>query len=181
MTLRQIATISLIAFSLSACEAVKTTLTDWDQAINGAVNGDAPAAAPPAPRTQTAAKPAPPPRKAAQTKAAAKTPDSRTAMETGQSTAPPATAALAAPAQPVGPVRLIGLSTGETTSLFGRPESEREASPGKIWHYSSGACSLDVHFFFDVSRNDFYALDYKAKGDDAEACLSRLRKPAAKS
>lgn len=198
MTIHPIAALSfasLLVFSLSACEAVKSTLTDWDQAISGSVNGEPPAqpaqrlAQPAAP-----AKPAPsrPARKAAP-KATAKNADKPAAQPADKvedkaedkpadnQSAATSVAALPPAPQATGPVRLIGLSTGETSALLGRPESEREASPGKIWHYSSGPCSVDVHFFFDVSRNDFYALDYKAKGDDADACLNRLRKPAAKS
>jgi len=82
----------------------------------------------------------------------------------------------AAAAPPV--VKLVGLSRDQTSSLLGPPTSERDASPSRVWQYRTVDCALDVYFYFDVSRNDFYALHYGAAGrpsaESADRCLKQV-------
>lgn len=68
------------------------------------------------------------------------------------------------PAPGRGPeIRLVGLSRGETQALLGPPAVESERSPAKVWQYHQGDCLVDVYFYLDVARNEFYALHYEAR------------------
>jgi len=93
-----------------------------------------------------------------------------------------------APSAPAAPraVRLVGLSQTEAEAALGRPATELDRSPARIWQYRSGDCALDLYFYLDVSRNGFYALHYELRGpgpgqtatatapDPANPCLQRL-------
>jgi outer membrane biosynthesis protein TonB len=78
-------------------------------------------------------------------------------------------------------IKLVGMSRGETATLLGAPTEERDAAPAKIWKFMSGDCAVDVYFYLDVARNDFYALHYIVQdrfgattGEPAERCLQRI-------
>lgn len=105
--------------------------------------------------------------------------------------APRSARALPLPPSPApgrGPeIRLVGLSRGETQALLGTPAVESERSPAKVWQYHQGDCSVDVYFYLDVARNEFYALHYETRapvanaggtstsaGSSAEWCLERV-------
>ena len=73
------------------------------------------------------------------------------------------------------------MSRGETATLLGAPAEERDAAPAKIWKFDAGECAVDVYFYLDVARNDFYALHYNVQdrwgvttGEPAERCLQRI-------
>jgi hypothetical protein len=77
--------------------------------------------------------------------------------------------------------KLVGMSRGETATLLGAPTEERDAAPAKIWKFMAGECVIDVYFYLDVARNDFYALHYNVQdrygvttGEPAERCLQRI-------
>jgi hypothetical protein len=78
-------------------------------------------------------------------------------------------------------IRLVGMSRGETATLLGAPAEERDAAPAKIWKFAAGECAVDVYFYLDVARNDFYALHYNVQdrngattGEAADRCLQRI-------
>jgi hypothetical protein len=78
-------------------------------------------------------------------------------------------------------IKLVGMSRSETATLLGSPSEERDAAPAKIWKFSAGDCAVDVYFYLDVKRNDFYALHYNVQdrngattGDAADRCLQRI-------
>jgi hypothetical protein len=78
-------------------------------------------------------------------------------------------------------IKIVGMSRGETANLLGAPAEERDAAPAKIWKFSAGDCAVDVYFYLDVKRNDFYALHYDVQdrngattGEAAERCLQRI-------
>lgn len=74
------------------------------------------------------------------------------------------------PAPGRGPeIRLVGLSRSETQALLGPPAVESERSPAKVWQYHQGDCSVDVYFYLDVARNEFYALHYETRAPLATA------------
>jgi hypothetical protein len=66
-------------------------------------------------------------------------------------------------------IKLVGLSRPETQALLGPPTAESERSPAKVWQYLSGDCAVDVYFYLDVARNEFYALHYEARAPLASA------------
>ena len=146
--------IVVAAGSLAAC-GVDWSDLPWNQ--------PAPSTQAPAPAPPPAATPRPPPRTAA---------------------APAARPAAPSPPGPAPDLKLVGLSQPETAALLGKPTLEEEAAPAKVWQYRGRDCVLDVYFFLDVSRNGFYALDYRARGDagavtsasapETERCLRRV-------
>lgn len=128
-----------------------------------------------------------------QDRPAAAAPDTqRRAPAPGEASNGSARTALARPPtprpDPPAPLKLIGLSRGEAEALLGRPAAEAERSPAKVWQYRAPDCTVDVYFYLDVARNEFYALHYEARGpqtaaggtavvgrsEAADRCLRRL-------
>jgi len=66
-------------------------------------------------------------------------------------------------------IKLVGLNRSEALALLGPPTGESERSPAKVWQYLTGDCTVDVYFYLDVARNDFYALHYEARAPVASA------------
>lgn len=84
-------------------------------------------------------------------------------------------------AEPVPEIKLVGMSRSETAILLGAPAERRDAAPAKIWKFAAGDCAVDVYFYLDVARNDFYALHYNVQdrngattGEAADRCLQRI-------
>jgi hypothetical protein len=92
------------------------------------------------------------------------------------------------PAAPAAPdLKLVGLSQAETEALIGPPASSVDRPPAKVWQYRVRECALDVYFYLDVGRNEFYALHYDIPAptsasastganppDAADRCLRRI-------
>jgi hypothetical protein len=76
-------------------------------------------------------------------------------------------------------IKVVGLSRLETQALLGPPSGESERSPAKVWQYLTGDCAVDVYFYLDVARNEFYALHYETRGPLASAGASPLNGAAA--
>jgi hypothetical protein len=77
------------------------------------------------------------------------------------------------------PSQLVGLTQDQIRATFGSPTEEKAAGAGVVWNYRLGNCSAQFAFFFDVTRNGLYALDYDVTGagsDDAakQRCLQRI-------
>lgn len=75
---------------------------------------------------------------------------------------------------------LVGASQAEIQSALGEPTDRVEQGAGQSWTYRGPHCKVDLTFFFDVSRNDFYALDSHIEGTDgsekaAQRCLKQIR------
>jgi hypothetical protein len=75
---------------------------------------------------------------------------------------------------------LVGASQAEIQSVLGEPSDRVEQGAGQSWTYRASHCKVDLTFFFDVSRNDFYALDRHIEGTDgsekaAQRCLKQIR------
>lgn len=91
----------------------------------------------------------------------------------------------AAPAVPE--LKVVGLNQAETEALIGPPTSSVDRPPAKVWQYRPRECALDVYFYLDVGRNEFYALHYDTPAptsasastgaippDAADRCLRRI-------
>lgn len=76
-------------------------------------------------------------------------------------------------------IKVVGLSRPETQALLGPPSGEAERSPAKVWQYLTGDCAVDVYFYLDVARNDFYALHYETRAPIASAGTAPLNGAAA--
>jgi hypothetical protein len=59
------------------------------------------------------------------------------------------------------PQLLIGLGEMEVTDLIGAPREVREEAPARVWRYAGDNCSVDVLFYYDLTRQQFRALTYR--------------------
>ena len=166
--------VSLAALlALGACALVDEMLNPPEEPQPVVVECDpAPAAEQPLP---PAPKPRPPARVARLPAPAERTPPAPAAQPPQQPEPAPEMAA------PLPEIKLVGMSRGEAASLLGAPSEERDAAPAKIWKFSAGECAVDVYFYLDVKRNDFYALHYNVQdrngattGEAADRCLQRI-------
>jgi hypothetical protein len=94
----------------------------------------------------------------------------------------PATAAKAPPTTPAPApdIELIGLSQPQAVELFGTPSEQTERDGGKTWTWRAPRCVVELLFYLDLSRNDYYVLDRRVLGTDgteraAQACLRKLQ------
>jgi hypothetical protein len=99
---------------------------------------------------------------------------------------PPATAAKAPatnptpPAAPAPDIELIGLSRPEAVAVLGTPSDQAERDGGKTWTWRAPRCVVELRFYLDLSRNDYYVLDRRVSGTDgsereAQQCLRKLQ------
>lgn len=172
IALRALALVTLLASS--GCASIEAYLDDLlappvvEEPIVVAIPEPTPEPAPvppPAPRAKPAPRVArltPPPERPAPTPA---TPETRVIPEV----------------PPPPDIKVVGVSRAQAMTLFGNPLEQRDAAPAKIWQYRAGECEVDVYFYLDVARNDFFALHYDvrnaraaAAGETAERCLQRL-------
>lgn len=91
---------------------------------------------------------------------------------------PAVDAAVPAPAP-----ELTGLNQRQVIAVLGQPGSESEAASAKVWEYALGDCRLEVFFYYDLARADFYALQYRANGEEGPApvvgqCIQQVRDAA---
>jgi hypothetical protein len=82
-----------------------------------------------------------------------------------------------------GPLRLVGQDESRIQALFGRPNEEVEAAPGKIWRYTQSNCRLDVNLYPDVQTRVFRTLAYEVTSHDnsdegRRNCLLELQQRA---
>jgi hypothetical protein len=167
----------LAASALSACALIEEALNPAEPEPIAAETENPPVTAgpalPPAPRprptTRVARLPSPSERTQPQ---AAPTPQ----------VVQPDPAPMLAPT-PAPEIKLVGMSRGEATTTLGAPAEERDAAPAKIWKYAAAECSVELYFYLDVARNDFYALHYNVHdingngamvGEAADRCLQRI-------
>jgi len=86
------------------------------------------------------------------------------------------------PAKPVAqldPKRLVGMNEGQVSKLIGSPKEVRDEPPALVWRYTGDNCSVDVLFYFDLTRQEFRALAYRfdASGRSEQAqriCLGGI-------
>jgi hypothetical protein len=76
-------------------------------------------------------------------------------------------------------IKLVGLSRGEVRNLLGEPAEQTDTGPALTWTYRTRRCSVALTFYFDVSRNDFFALGRSVAGTDgteaaAQRCLKQM-------
>lgn len=100
--------------------------------------------------------------------------------------AAPADSTVAQPGAPdavaslVAPIELVGRSRADVVRLLGEPSTRKELASGQSWTYEADGCSLEVLFFLDLSRNDFYALQQHMAGGDGtpagtQRCVEQIR------
>ena len=121
----------------------------------------------------------PPPRPAAPATAHVERyrPTHQAASRTRPATGSAAAAARLHPgAPPPEPVAVVGLSQDAVRRLLGAPTAEAREGPGRTWTYQGAGCAVVIGFFYDVTRNGFFALSaHSPDAGDAGACLARIR------
>jgi hypothetical protein len=95
------------------------------------------------------------------------------------STAPSGSAAAAAALRPTPapapPVKVVGLSEAEVRHLLGPPAATATQGPAQTWTYRSAGCRVDIAFYYDVSRSNFFALSQQRQGGgDGADCLGQI-------
>jgi hypothetical protein len=78
----------------------------------------------------------------------------------------------APPANPV-PLQLVGLSQSEVRRLLGPPTASSTKGAAVAWIYQHAGCTIEIAFYYDVTRNGFFALSQRSTGGgEAQACLA---------
>ncbi|MFD2262442.1 hypothetical protein ACFSM5_06040 [Lacibacterium aquatile] len=128
----------------------------------------------PALQEQPVAKPAPKPRPAATRKPTTLKPDPVAPVETIPADQ---MAAITPPAIAPSSVRVVGQSAESVRARLGAPINERSQGPARIWRYLGNECAVEVYFYLDTARGDFFALDQRLSGAaaDAETCLGTVQ------
>src|SRR5882724_7833431 len=77
-------------------------------------------------------------------------------------------------------IELIGLSQPQAVELFGTPSEQTDRDGGKSWTWRAPRCAVELLFYLDLSRNDYYVLDRRVFGTDgsereAQLCLRKLQ------
>ncbi len=158
----------LAASALSACALVEEALAPPQPEPAEATEAEAvPAVEPPLPKA-----PRPRPARVARLPAPS---------EQAQPKAPEPPQEMQPEPGPEREIKLLGMSRSEATTLLGTPAAERDAAPAKIWTYAGAECAVELYFYLDVARNDFYALHYYVHGangaivgEAADRCLQRI-------
>ena len=96
---------------------------------------------------------------------------------------PPASGSAAAagrltrpPAEPdTAPLQVVGMSQDTVRRLLGPPGSESARGAAQTWTYQGSGCSVDIVFYYDVTRSGFFALSEQlASGGEGGTCLARI-------
>jgi hypothetical protein len=158
--------------------------------FQSAFDAPQPAVAPPSkprPRPAAQAPAAPPPAAAGHATApsAGPTPSSPGPSSPGSPSPGSTEVANATPApeqQAAAPVKLTGLTQRETVALLGSPSTETDQPPAKVWRYRGRDCTLQLFFYLDLQRNEFFALHQSVDGAATPAaqqsCIQGLRRDA---
>jgi hypothetical protein len=139
------------------------------------MDADGPQTPPPAPVAAQRPPPAQPPRMV--TPRARPSPDRPMTASRG---APVHTEPLPAPGTPPSPdsprlpTAVVGLSQDQVRGLLGAPAATAAHGTKQTWTYRSGSCSVEIAFYYDVTRNGFFALSHHAAGTGGGDCLSRI-------
>jgi hypothetical protein len=129
----------------------------------------APAAALPSPSLPVTSSSLSPPADAAPaTTPPAATPPAATPAAAVPSGAPPGP-----PSANPAPLQLVGLSQSEVRQLLGPPTASSTKGAAVAWIYQHAGCTIEIAFYYDVTRNGFFALSQRSTGGgEAHACLA---------
>jgi hypothetical protein len=71
------------------------------------------------------------------------------------------------------PLQLVGLSRSEVRRLLGPPTASSTKGAAVAWIYRHAGCTIEIAFYYDVTRNRFFALSQRStSGGDAQACVA---------
>ncbi len=81
----------------------------------------------------------------------------------------------AAPAPALPPLQVVGLSQDAVRRLLGQPASQAASGASQTWTYQGSGCSVNIVFYYDVTRAGFFALSEQlAGGGDGGTCLAGI-------
>jgi hypothetical protein len=73
------------------------------------------------------------------------------------------------------PIHVLGLSQSEVRRLLGPPATTSVKGARESWTYDRAECSVEIGFYYDVTRSSFYALsEHLPSGRDEQDCLSNV-------
>ena len=68
---------------------------------------------------------------------------------------------------------MVGLSQDDVRRLLGEPTSQSARGAAQTWTYQGSGCSVDIVFYYDVTRGGFFALSEQlAGGGEGGTCLA---------
>jgi hypothetical protein len=71
------------------------------------------------------------------------------------------------------PLQLVGLSQSDVRQLLGPPTASSTKGAAVAWIYQHAGCTIEIAFYYDVTRNGFFALSqHSTGGGEAQACLA---------
>ncbi len=88
------------------------------------------------------------------------------------------------PAMSGGLSRIVGFDQSQVLQLLGRPRSDEEVPPARMWRYGSENCQLRVYFYMEMQTRSFRVLSYDLTSHDhagasEQQCLSEFAAQAA--
>jgi hypothetical protein len=82
----------------------------------------------------------------------------------------PAAAAAAKPRRT--PLQVIGLPQPDVRRMLGPPTTSSTRGAGQVWTYHRADCSVEIAFYYDVTRSGFFALSQQlTSGGEDQDCL----------
>jgi hypothetical protein len=73
------------------------------------------------------------------------------------------------------PMNVLGLSQSDVRQLLGPPTTSSTKGAAQAWTYQLADCSVEIGFYYDVTRTGFFALSERlARGRDEQNCLSNI-------
>jgi hypothetical protein len=88
---------------------------------------------------------------------------------------PEVAASATPPAIASAPIHVVGLPQAEVRQLLGPPTTSSTKGAAKSWTYQRNTCSVEIAFYYDVTRNGFFALSQRlASGGDEQHCLLKI-------
>jgi hypothetical protein len=73
------------------------------------------------------------------------------------------------------PLRVIGLSQPEVRQLLGPPTTSSTTGAAQAWTYQRADCSVEIAFYYDVTRSGFFALNTRlTQGGERQDCPVKI-------
>jgi hypothetical protein len=72
-------------------------------------------------------------------------------------------------------MQVIGLSQPDVRRLLGPPTTSSTKGAAQAWTYQRADCSVEIAFYYDVTRSGFFALSQRlTRGGEEQDCLVNI-------
>jgi hypothetical protein len=73
------------------------------------------------------------------------------------------------------PLQVVGLSQPEVRRLLGPPTTSSTTGAAQAWTYQRADCSVEIAFYYDVTRSGFFALNTRlTRGGEQQDCPVKI-------